>query len=85
MCLCQCPVVIKLADYRSATLKKLKFFTGIFQRFWLYNQLDTLITAIFKNIYFYKTPSSMTASVNSLNSNDQYIRFSTIETFAGNC
>ena len=35
-------VLIKVAGHRSATLPKLNFFTGIFRRFWPYNQLDTL-------------------------------------------
>ena len=30
---CKCLVLIKVAGYRSATLLKLNFFTGIFERF----------------------------------------------------
>ena len=46
-CLWKRPVLNKVAGYRSPTLLKLNFFTGVFQRFWSYNQLDTLTTAIF--------------------------------------
>ena len=40
---------IKDAGFRSTTLLKLNFFTGIFQRFWSCHQLDTL-----QNSYFEK-------------------------------
>ena len=42
ICLWECPVLNKDADYKPAALLKLNFFTGIFQRSWSYNQFDTL-------------------------------------------
>ena len=36
----------------TATLLKLNFFTGIFQRFWSYNQLDTLYNSYFEKYLF---------------------------------
>ena len=83
ICLWECPVPNKVVDYKSAALLKLNFFTGIFQRSWPYNQSDTL-NAILENICFCRTSSSMITSFHSLNSNNYYILFTPIETFACN-
>ena len=55
------------------TLLKLSFFTGIFFKdFENKNNLTLCRTTILQNIYFCKTPSSMAASVHSLNSSYTY-------------
>ena len=54
----------------------------------LFTQLISLrlcSTAILKNTYFCRIPTSMAASIHSWNSNDQYIHFSPIETFPCKC
>ena len=58
LCLWKCPVRIKVAGYRPATLLKLNFFTSIFHRFWSYNQLDTLQNSYFDEILISDFPYS---------------------------
>ena len=48
----KCSIFLKCSNFRPATLLKLNFFTDIFKRYWLYNQLDTLQNSYFKEYPF---------------------------------
>ena len=76
ICLCKCSIHIKVANYRPQL-----FFKDFDHTVSLL--LCKIVTL--KNIYFCRILSSMAASVQSWNSNDQYILFSPIERFECNC